>query len=634
MRFYWLLPSTLSIFLLSSPAEAARLKFWRFDANQNRLDFKTDGKVQPNAKLIFNPTRLVIDLPRTTMKRPTVKQQVGGAIRSIRIGQFNNQTTRMVIELNSGYKLDPQQVQFQSASPSQWTVKLPTPQRVASVAPDLLPPQPLGQSSASNPGKIFPIVVPKSRSPVTSSLPLERIVGTGGAIVQVQKVHVTPDGFFIRTQGGGTPQIKVNRSSDRTTINVDLTGATLSPRFPAPDLPVNRFGVSRIQLFQVQTSPSVVRMTLRVNKNSPDWQATVSRFGGVVVVPTGGFDNATVVDTRLQPVEDSVLDPPRTNPLPGVATIQSVQIAGDGTQLLIRATQPLTYASGWDLASGFYRITLTNAQLDSEVKGPSLNANSPILRVRLQQPDPLTVVILVQPAAGVQIGKLNQPDVQLLSLQLQRSSTVLVPPSPSPSIIPVSPPSIQTPVTQLPRVPKGRLVVIIDPRLGGKDPGAFGLGGLQEKNVILPIAQQIAALLEQQGVQAVLTRKTDYFVDLAPRVVMAERMNADLFVSIHANSISNRPDVNGLETYYYNSGGQRLARIIHNNILQSVNIPNRGVRRARFYVVRKTSMPSVLVEVGFVTGRVDSSRLATSAYQNQMAAAIMRGILQYIQQNF
>ena len=563
------------------------------------------------------------------MDLPTAKQQVGGAIRSIRVGQFNNQTTRIVIELSPGYKLDPQQVQFQGTSPSQWTVKLPKPQRVASA----LPPQRLGQSSAST-GKIFPVFVPKSRTPVTRSLPLARIVGTGGAIVQVQKVQVTPDGFFIYTQGGGTPQIKVSRSSDRTTINFDLTGATLSPRLPTPDLPVNRFGVSRIQLFQLQTSPSVVRVTLRVDKNSPNWQATVSRFGGVVVVPTGRFDNAIVVNTQLQPVADTVLDPPATNPLPGVATIQSVQIAGDGTQLLIKATQPLTYSSGWDLGSNLYHITLNNAQLDSEVIGPSLTANSPVLRVRLQQSDPLTVVILVQPAAGVQIGKLNQPNAQLLSLQLQRSSTVLVPSSPSPAIIPVPPPSIQTPVTQLPRVPQGRLVVIIDPGHGGKDPGAIGLRGLQEKNVILPISQQIAALLDQQGVQAVLTRTTDYFVDLAPRVVMAERLNADLFVSIHANSISNRPDVNGLETYYYNSGGQRLARIIHNNILQSVNIPNRGVRRARFYVLRKTSMPSVLVEVGFVTGGGDSSRLATEAYQNQMAAAIARGILEYIKQNF
>jgi N-acetylmuramoyl-L-alanine amidase len=184
-----------------------------------------------------------------------------------------------------------------------------------------------------------------------------------------------------------------------------------------------------------------------------------------------------------------------------------------------------------------------------------------------------------------------------------------------------------------PRVPKGRVLVIVDPGHGGKDPGAIGLGGLREKDVILPIAQQVASLLEQQGIQAVMTRTSDYFVDLAPRATMAERANADLFVSIHANAIGpSRPDVSGLETYYYSSG-QRLAQTIHSSILQNLDVKDRGIRRARFYVLRKTSMPSVLVEVGFVTGREDAAKLSNPAYRSQMAQAIARGILQYIQQN-
>jgi N-acetylmuramoyl-L-alanine amidase len=114
---------------------------------------------------------------------------------------------------------------------------------------------------------------------------------------------------------------------------------------------------------------------------------------------------------------------------------------------------------------------------------------------------------------------------------------------------------------------------------------------------------------------------------------MAERMNANIFVSIHANSISlSRPDISGLETYYYSSG-QRLARSIHSSILQSVDVDDRGIRTARFYVLRKTSMPSVLVEVGFVTGREDAAKLSSPSYRTQMAQAITRGILQYLQGN-
>jgi N-acetylmuramoyl-L-alanine amidase len=252
-------------------------------------------------------------------------------------------------------------------------------------------------------------------------------------------------------------------------------------------------------------------------------------------------------------------------------------------------------------------------------------------------------VILVQPGAGTQIGELNQLNDELLALQLQPgrgsgSPQVIgaIPvPAPERTTPPVraTPPGRATPPASMPRVPNGRMVVMIDPGHGGKDPGTIGIGGVQEKNVILPISQEVAAILEQQGVQAVLTRTSDYFVSLEGRVQMADRANANLFVSIHANAISmSRPDVNGLETYYYSSG-QRLAQTIHNSILQSVDVSDRRVRQARFYVLRKSSMPSVLVEVGFLTGRDDSAKLANPNYRSQVAQAIARGILQYIQQN-
>lgn len=637
VKFHWLLPSTLSFLLLSFPANAAKLKSWRFDAASNRLELKTDGAVQPKAQLIFNPTRLVIDLPGTTMQSPTVKQQVGGAIRSIRIGQFDDQTTRMVVELTPGYRLDPQQVKFKGATASQWTVQLPRPQKVPnSPSPSSAPSQRAAQRSSST-RSVLTVPV-RNGGTNTKQLPIARAINSSRAVVQVENVQVTGDGFFIRTRGGGSPAIRVTRSSDRALINIDITGATLSPRLQKQSvLPVNRYGINRIQLTQLQASQPFVRLTMRVNKTSPDWRATVSRFGGIVMLPTRGIATATVVNTQpSSPRREALSVTFADKQIASTATIQAVELNGNGSQLLIKADQTLTYTSGWDRSTGLYSITLPNAQLANSVKGPALDANSPLLRVRLRQSDPTTVVILLQPASGVRIGELNQPGRELLSLQLQRSSTALFPPSSTPiNSIEVPAPATQpAPPPQLPRVPKGKIVVIIDPGHGGKDPGAIGLGGLQEKNVILPISKQITALLEKQGVQVVMTRDSDYFVDLAPRVTIAERANADLFVSIHANAMpANRTDISGIETYYFSSG-DRLARAIHSSVLQNVNIRDRGVRKARFYVLRKSSMPSVLVEVGFVTGNEDSSRLGTSAYQNQMAAAIANGILQYIKQNF
>jgi N-acetylmuramoyl-L-alanine amidase len=180
------------------------------------------------------------------------------------------------------------------------------------------------------------------------------------------------------------------------------------------------------------------------------------------------------------------------------------------------------------------------------------------------------------------------------------------------------------------RNPDGRQVIIIDPGHGGPDPGAIGIGGIQEKEIVLDISRQVAALLEQQGVQAVMTRTSDIDLDLEPRVVLAEQLNASLFVSIHANAISlSRPDVNGLEVYYYDSG-ESLARVMHSTILQSVNMRDRGVRRARFYVLRRTSMPAILIETGYVTGQEDAANFNNPTFRRQLAEAIVRGILNYI----
>ncbi len=633
MRFYWLLPSTLSIFLLSSPAQAAKLQSWRLSAGQNRLEFKTDERVQPKAKLVFNPTRLVIDLPGTTLKRPTVNERFKGVIHSLRVGQVDGNTTRMVVELSPGYTLNPQQVHFRGASPKQWTVQLPAPQRLAAYnpSPNLSPRQPLdGNARPPAKQKIFMVVTPDG-APATSSLLQRTTVDPPEALLQVEKVQVTPDGFFIRTLGRGTPEVKMSRSDDRATIKVDIIGATLSPVLPASEMPVNFYGVNHIYLSQVQTSPPVVRMTLQVDQNSSDWQARANPFGGVVVLPSRSLVAKTENQAPSTFSQPSFVPPrPRQAP-PWVATIQSLQLALDGTQLLMRSSQPLTYHSGWDPSNGLYRITLNGAQLARELKGPTLYANSPLIKVRWQQTDPTTVVISVQPAAGVRIGELNQPTSQILSLQLQRSSTVLGWPT-APSF-PSAVQSIQTPPPQQPRVPKERIIVVIDPGHGGKDSGAVGIGGLQEKNIILPIGQQVAAILERHGVQAVLTRTADYFVDLGPRVDMTKRLNADLFVSIHANSIDNRPDVSGLEVYYFESG-LRLAQTVRKSILQSIDEPDRGVRHARFYVLRNNSIPAILVETGYVSGVEDAPRLASPAYQSQMAQAIARGILTYIQQNF
>lgn len=228
---------------------------------------------------------------------------------------------------------------------------------------------------------------------------------------------------------------------------------------------------------------------------------------------------------------------------------------------------------------------------------------------------------------GIDARTINIPPVGGPASQPQTSPNP--PRAPQPRV-----PSRQpSPQPTSPSVPNGRYVVVIDPGHGGRDPGAVGIGGLREVTVVNDVSMRVASILQQRGVQVVLTRNPGQFVDLAPRVSIAERADADLFVSIHANAISmSRPEVNGAETYYYSSAqGRQLAQSIQQAILQYTGMGDRGVREARFYVLRNTSMPSALVETGFVTGAQDAPRLNNPAFRARMAEAIALGILNYLQ---
>ena len=190
----------------------------------------------------------------------------------------------------------------------------------------------------------------------------------------------------------------------------------------------------------------------------------------------------------------------------------------------------------------------------------------------------------------------------------------------------------------LPVVPRGRFKVVIDPGHGGPDPGAIGIGGLRETDVVLDICLQMARLLQARGVQVLMTRTSEVDVDLPPRVSLANSSGADLFVSVHANALSMaRPDVNGIETFYFEGAGasaRRLAAALQQQMVAiSPGSPDRGVRTGRFFVIRRTVMPSALVEMGFLTGAIDSRRLADASFRRRMALALSAGVLNALRES-
>ena len=186
---------------------------------------------------------------------------------------------------------------------------------------------------------------------------------------------------------------------------------------------------------------------------------------------------------------------------------------------------------------------------------------------------------------------------------------------------------------QLPDIERNKFYVVIDPGHGGPDPGAIGIGGLRETEVVLDVSKRVKKLLIEKGVMVRLTRNNEVDLDLPPRVLIANTTDADIFVSIHANaSRGKRRDINGLETFYYAGWrGRLLAKNIQKQILKvSPGSPDRGVRQGRYFVIKNTSMPAVLVEIGFLTGRLDARRLEKSIHRQRIAYAITKGILTYL----
>ena len=573
--------------LLSNPAQAGRLQSWQFD--NNRLTFSTDEGVQPRVQLLSNPTRLVIDLPATRLDRPRVNQPGNGTIQSIRVAQFDAETTRIVVELSPGYTIDPQQVRVRGTTPRQWSVQIPTPQ--------------LTQTAQA---------VPQTVTPTTP------------AATQIEELRITPDGLFVRTQGA-TPEIKQRWEDDRRRLILELEDTALSPQLTQREVTVDRYGVENIQFAQSSNTPPTATITLNLSDSNSDWRINATNLGGIVLIPGHS------IATTQRPNDSRSLTNSRPDPNQP-ATIQAIELAENGGQLLIRANRSIANVnSGWDRSSAEYQITIPNARLADNAAQPQANSNSPFLRFRARQSDANTVTIQFLPAAGIVVGAVRSTD-QAIALDFQGRRI----PAQSSGLTPApTPRRNSTAGTPLPNVNNSRISVAIDPGHGGRDPGAVGIGGLRETDIVLPIAKRVAELLEQQGVQAILTRTDEREIDLEPRVQLANQSRTNLFVSIHANSISlSRPDVNGAETYYYTDAGRDLARIIQNNVIQTTNMEDRGIHSARFYVLRNTRMPAALVEVGFVTGAEDARLLSNPNFRNQMAEGIARGILQYIQQRF
>jgi N-acetylmuramoyl-L-alanine amidase len=326
------------------------------------------------------------------------------------------------------------------------------------------------------------------------------------------------------------------------------------------------------------------------------------------------------------------------------------------------------------------QVDLQQTRLGPDLGAGGSPSSGPVRRVRAAQPGADVVRILIDIEEGAEFGAVPMTDPFRLVINVHRPQGVIPDEPVAPPVLrPAPPPGAPRRAEPPPPVlrPRQRARIVIDPGHGGSDPGAVGVGGVVEKDVVLKVSLRLAHALEATGeFDVVLTRDSDTFIPLEERTARANVEDADLFVSIHANASTNGKQ-RGVETYYLNdtndratlrlaemenglrhvvgSGGpDRDTRLILSSLIQNYKVEESttlaehvqgqlvaalnaggaasrdlGVKRGPFYVLVGAGMPCVLVEVSFLTHPQEGRMLAQGWYQEAIVNGLLRGIRRF-----
>jgi N-acetylmuramoyl-L-alanine amidase len=300
-------------------------------------------------------------------------------------------------------------------------------------------------------------------------------------------------------------------------------------------------------------------------------------------------------------------------------------------------------------------------------------------RIGQFRPDTVRVVLDLDSMKEFKVFTFSDPFSIIIDAKGERRAEISSAAAPAISVLPAIPEPRPARVEEKRSTPAARSAIgkirriVVDAGHGGHDPGALGAGGSREKDIVLQIALKLARKLrEELGLDVVMTRSTDVFIELKERTAIANKVGADLFVSIHANAALNR-NSSGLETYYLNlAKTEKVAQLAaHENgtslekvsVLQAVlfdlmanyklndsayladevqksvyskvggkytGLRNLGVKQGPFYVLVGATMPSILVETAFLSNAQEEARLNDPAYQELTAEGIADGIRGYI----
>lgn len=365
-------------------------------------------------------------------------------------------------------------------------------------------------------------------------------------------------------------------------------------------------------------------------------------------------------------------------PTPAIENIRHVSVPGY-TRVIVTLSAKVDYrhfklAADRDQPSRIV-VDFSPARIEATAQAPTPVRDGLLENIRTGQfaADTARVVLDLERAGSYTAFPLYSPYRLIVDVQAAAGRVRKAQGTPTPRLEPAV-----RPARAVAAEPKYR--VMIDPGHGGRDPGAVGVGGLEEKTVVLDVSRTLGRKLEARlPVEVLFTRTADVFVPLPERTARANAEDVDLFLSIHANASENA-HAQGVETYYLNNTNDRatirLARmenglgpmqaVLHEdpmlslllsdmvqnqkvdgsialaNAIQTSIIPqvsrrhrqvrNLGVKKGPFYVLVGAHMPCVLVEVSFLTHRVQGRLLRSAEYREAIAEGIFQGVAQFIRQ--
>lgn len=466
-----------------------------------------------------------------------------------------------------------------------------------------------------------------------------------------QILGVKIDNGQVIISATGEVQFSSMTLEDPLRLVLDIQGAVVSPEYKKPP-DINEL-VNDLQIVQFQNNPDVVRVTMALPSSTDylipprenqtqicinvmnDQLTNAPSTNDQLPQPTQSSSPARLSDTTEQPVSDKKIarlvgvSVKEEKTQEGVKTIIVMQTSGQISFVWRRLKSPDNRIF-FDFKDCILDIPDKEINLKGitvhKIKGGQFEKEPPVARIVAYLKDRYDIHVSIKENYQV-VLEIGSKELTVESLATFGSGTTVLGKE-----FTIGEESTQGTT--------GRgIIVVLDPGHGGSDTGALNpSNGMMEKELTLDIALRLEKLLRKDGFGVILTRKTDVDVcgykggekeELGARVNVANQKKADLFLSIHINaSYSSSP--NGSSVHWYKALDLPLAQVLHKHLASKTSFLDRGISRNRFYVVRHTQMPAVLLELGFLTNPGDETLLAREHTRQKLASAISDSLIEFV----